>query len=108
MEYMVLLTRRGEITPFWRAAVPTLPDCVVEAPTRREAIERIRERIADIASHTEILRVEVPATPKANGENSLSQPELLWPGFGMFRHDPTWDDLFELIEEERDAHLVGG
>jgi hypothetical protein len=104
----VLLTRRGEINPLWRAAVPTLPDCVVEAPTRREAIERIRERIADIASHTEILRVEVSATPKANGDNGLSQPESQWPGFGLFRHDPTWDELFESIEEGRNAQLVGG
>lgn len=108
MEYIVLLTRRGELNPLWRAAVPTLPDCVVEAPTRREAIERIRERIADIASHTEVLRVEVSATPKANGDSGLSQSVAQWPEFGIFRHDPTWGDLFVSIEEERDAHLVGG
>lgn len=108
MEYMVLLTRRGEINPSWRAAVPTLPDCVVDAPTRHEAIERIREKIADIASHTEILRVHVSTIPKADGNFSPEQLESSWQGFGVFQDDPTWSELFDHIEKERNAHLVGG
>lgn len=107
MEYVVLLSRRGEINSTWRAAVPTLPDCVVDAPTRREAIERIRERIADVASHTEVLRVQVPAVPKTNNDTGVAQAEQLWQGFGVFKNDPAWGDLFEKIEEARSAHLVG-
>lgn len=106
MEYVVLLTRRGDINPSWRAAVPVLPDCVVEAPSRGEAIERIREKIADVANQTEVLRLQVPAKPKTNNDFDSDQPS--WQGFGIFSDDPTWGKLFDRIEEERNAHLVGG
>lgn len=108
MEYLVLLTRRGEISPSWRAAVPTLPECVVDAPTRKEAIERIRERIAEIAAHTEVLRVQVAASPKGNGDFGPTQFDLAWTGFGVFRGDLNWGELFDTIETERDALQIGG
>ena len=31
-----------------------------------------------------------------------------WKWAGVFKDDPTWDQLLEDIERQRDMHLVGG
>jgi predicted RNase H-like HicB family nuclease len=105
MEYTVILT--GQPGTPWRAAVPILPDCTVEAPTRSQALEKIRERIAVVTSHSEVLRLNVHAAPKTTGEELSATSQTPWQWFGAFQNDPTWGLLFDDIERQRDAHLLG-
>ncbi len=105
MEYTVILTRQPGAP--WRAAVPILPDCSVEAPTRTEALEKIQERIVVITSHSKVLRLHVPAAPKVTGEQLARASQTPWQWFGAFQDDPTWSALFDEIERQRDAHLMG-
>ena len=105
MEYTVILTQQPGDP--WRAAVPVLPDCTVEAPTRTEALEKIQERIIVITSHSEVLRLHVHAAPKVIDEQPSKASQTPWQWFGTFQDDPTWAPLFDEIERQRDAHLTG-
>lgn len=105
MEYTVILTRPSSSLP-WRAVAPGLPDCAVEAPTRAEAIKGIRQRIMAVASYSEVLRLELP-TPKTADDLSQGRDETPWQWFGAFKNDPTWGPLFDEVERQRDAHLIG-
>ncbi|HRJ40724.1 MAG TPA: hypothetical protein PL105_02535 [Caldilineaceae bacterium] len=70
MEYTTLLTHQPG-SP-WRAVVPGLPDCVAEAPTRAEVLTRIRARIAEQASYTEVLQIEFSVSlQNANGDGAV-------------------------------------
>ncbi len=105
MEYTVILTRPSS-DPLWHAAAPGLPDCVIEAPTRTEAIKEIRQRIMAVVSHSEVLRLEVP-TPKTTDNLLPGRDGTPWQWFGAFKNDPTWAPLFDEIEKQRDACLIG-
>jgi len=105
MEYTVILTRQPGAP--WRAAVPVLPNCTVEAPTRTEALEKIQERIITVTSHSEVLRLHVPAAPQATAKQPSKASQTPWQWFGTFQDDPTWGPLFDEIERQRDAHLTG-
>jgi len=105
MEYTVVLTRRPGAP--WQAAVPFLPNCTVEAPTRTEVLEKIRERIIVVTSCSEVLRLRVPIAPQATDEQPPEASLIPWQWFGAFRDDPTWGLLFDEIERQRDAHLMG-
>ncbi len=104
MEYTVILTRQPGAP--WRAAVPILPNCAVEASTRTDALEKIRERIIVVINHSEILRLHVPAVPQLIGEPPPETSETPWRWFGAFESDPTWGLLFDEIERQRDAHYL--
>ncbi len=106
MEYTVILTQQPDIS--WRAAVPALPDCVEEASTRDEVLKKIQQRIIAVVSHSEVLKLRVSVAPKlvrATGEDEW--PVSSWPGFGLFQGDPTWGELFDEIEHQRDQHWSG-
>lgn len=105
MEHTVILTRQPGVP--WRAAVPVLPDCTVEAPTRAEALEKIREHIIVVTSHSEVLHLHMLAAPKATGEQPSKVSQTPWQWFGTFQDDPSWGPLFDEIERQRDAHLTG-
>ena len=107
MEYTVVLTQRHELTPLWSATVPALPGCTVEAPSRLEALEKIRRRITEVASRTELVRVDVPAVPVTDGDQRTGPVSTPWEWYGAFKGDATWDQLFDEIERQRDAHLMG-
>ena len=107
MHYTTLLTHQPENT--WRAVVPGLPDCVAEAPTRAEVLEKIRERILETAARTEVLRVEVPARPRnANGDLPEAAASAPWHWFGAFQGDEQWTEIFTEIEQQRDINQMGG
>jgi predicted RNase H-like HicB family nuclease len=99
MQYTVFLT--GQANKRWRASVPALPDCEVEAGSRDEALEKIQERIQAVVERVEVLRVEVAATPRVNGAFS----ETPWEWFGVFQGDLSWGSLFDEIERERDKSM---
>jgi len=95
MKYIVVLTEKsnGEI----HVSVPGLPDCVLEAESRDEAIRLTREAIANVMSKSEIVRVEVPQ------QSSSSDNEVPWEWFGAAKDDASWDALFDDIEQKRNA-----
>jgi predicted RNase H-like HicB family nuclease len=96
MKYTVMLKEEdGHI----QATVPALPECMVKAPTRSEALSTIRQSIAEIMSRIEIVQIEVSAEPKSG---SLIH-ETPWEWFGAFKNDPTWGELFDDIERRRYA-----
>lgn len=74
MEYTVLLTGRPGLS--WRATVPWLPDCTVEAPTRAEALEKIKQCISAVVNQIEVLRVQLPDTPQSINELPTSYPTV--------------------------------
>jgi predicted RNase H-like HicB family nuclease len=96
MKYTVVLTEKlnGNI----HVTVPGLPDCTLEAPTRDEALEKARESIARIVSQSEFIQLDVPMEPTSNGFH-LDTP---WQWFGTFKGNPSWANVFEQIEQQRD------
>ena len=99
MKYTVLLT---ESNGNYQATVAGLPDCRVTAKTRSEALTTIREAITRLLGKSEIVEVEVPAEPKS-GKLRDRTP---WEWFGAFKDDPTWGELFDEIERQRDANRI--
>ena len=94
MKYTIMLKEdNGHI----QATVPALPECVVKAPTRSEAIRTIRKAISDIISRTEIIQIDVNAEPKS-GTLLHDTP---WEWCGAFKNDSTWGELFDDIECRR-------
>ena len=107
MEYTTLLTHQTD-SP-WRAVVPGLPDCAAEAPTRAEILVKIQKCIAEMVSYTEVLQIEVPASPKSTNGTSTENPKpVSWQWFGTFQDDAQWKELFKDIEQQRDVQLVDG
>lgn len=98
MKYTTLVTHQPGLP--WRAIVPGLPDCSAEAPTRAEVLKKIQARIVETVSHTEVVQMEVPASPRnANGDsNTAASP---WQWFGAFQDDAQWGEMFETIEAQR-------
>lgn len=96
MKYTVILTE--EANGNFYATVPGLPDCQVEAPTRREVLHTLRERISMIVSRSEILQLDIPTAPKAIDV----QRQTPWEWFGKFHGDQSWGQLFDEIEEQKD------
>ena len=105
MEYTVILTRQPGAP--WRASVPVLPDCAIEAPTRAKALEEIQKRILLVTNYSEVLRLQVPAAPKMADEQLLKASQTPWQWFGAFQDDPTWGSLFDEIERQRNGQLLG-
>ncbi len=57
MTYLVVLDQHES---GFKASVPALPGCSVEAPTRELAIDAVREAIGERLAHSEIVTVEAP------------------------------------------------
>jgi predicted RNase H-like HicB family nuclease len=95
MRYTVLLTEKMNGTIHVR--VPGLPECVLDAPTRDEALEKARHTIAQIMSHTEFVQLDVPMEPTSK-DIHFDTP---WEMFGAFEGSPTWGSLFDEIESQR-------
>lgn len=104
MEYTVIITRQPGMR--WRATVPALPDCVAEAPTRDEVLEHIREQIKQVMLYSEVVRLQVPVVPEITETPSAETIQTPWHWFGFFQDDPTWADLFDEIERQRNEHVI--
>jgi predicted RNase H-like HicB family nuclease len=98
MKYTVILTEDNKGNYF--AKVPSIPDCSAKAKSRNEVINNIRAAIANIINKSEIIQLDVPATPKSNA----LQSETPWEFFGAFKEIPDWGILFEEIENQRDLN----
>lgn len=97
MKYTVVLTEKtdGNI----HVTVPGLPECIVEAHTRDEALEKTRETIAEIVSRSEIFQLDVSTVPKSRNLH-LDTP---WEWFGRFKDNPTWGKMFDEIEQQKNS-----
>ncbi len=75
------------------ATVLGLPGCVVEAPTRDEAIEKARLELYSMLSEGEIVRVEIDDLPQAKER-----------GVGIFADvdDETWNEFLAAVKEYRE------
>jgi predicted RNase H-like HicB family nuclease len=93
MKYTVVLTEKtdGNI----HVTVPGLPECIVEANTRDEALEKTRETIAEIISRSEIFQLDVSAVPKSRNLHF----DTPWGWFGRFKDNPTWGKMFDEIDQ---------
>jgi predicted RNase H-like HicB family nuclease len=97
MKYTIILTQKPERG--MHVSIPALPACTVEAANRDEAIRLAREAITQFVSQSEIVQVDVPL-----GWQDISpQDETPWQWFGWAKDDPTWDEIFEEIERQREA-----
>ena len=97
MQYTLILTETAE--GGIQVTIPALPACRVEAVTRDDAIRLAREAIAQVVSRSEVVQVEIPEQPRS----TASPQETPWTWFGTARADPTWDLLFDEIEQHREA-----
>ena len=95
MRYTVVLTEQldGNI----HVSVPALPNCAVEAATKSEALLKARETISSIVSRSEVLQLDVSVEPKSDSLHI----ETPWEWFGRFEDNPTWEMVFDQIEEQR-------
>ena len=110
MEFDVFITQEADAT--WRAVTAILPDCAVIGATRAEVIARITACLTESFSHGETLRLSIPTNgSSSNGSNGASPvnvtPQPEWPGYGIFKDDPSWGEMFDEIERRRDEHMVG-
>ena len=110
MEYTVVITQEPDSR--WQAVVQGWLGCEAEAETRQQVITAIKARLAERLRHAEVIRIEAPAPAQAaqslNGVAEYTTFEEEWPDFGIFRDDPTLNELFDEIERRRDAQLAGG
>ena len=93
MRYTVVLTEESDGNI--HALVPGLPQCIAYAASRFEAINAIRKTVSEFVSRSEFVQIDVIAEPK-----SLLH-DTPWEWFGAFGDDPTWGELFEDIECQR-------
>jgi hypothetical protein len=96
MQYTVILSRKSD-GGFYVSA-PLLPQWTIEVKTRDEGIAKARKAIADFMNDSEVLSVDVPA-PQPNGRFH----NIPWEWFGIGKNDPSWDELFDEIEQRREA-----
>ena len=97
MQYMLILTDKTE--GGIQVTIPALPACTIEAATRDEAIRLAREAITQLVSRSEIVHVDIPQQPR-----TTTQPHDV-PGawFGEAKADPSWEALFDDLEQHREA-----
>ena len=93
MTYRVLL--RNNPTNGYTATALAWPECVVEAPTREEALAGIEAAIRELLNTSEIVEIEVPETASTE---QMAQHK----GFGMFRNDPTFAEFVKEVDVYHD------
>jgi hypothetical protein len=77
----------------YTATVLGWTDLVVEAPTKEEALEKVRAELANKLAKGEIISLQIEP---ANGEHP-------WMKFaGMWENDPTFDDFLKEIKAYRE------
>ena len=94
MQYTVILSHKPD--GGFHVSAPLLPQWTIEVRTRDEGIAKARKAIADFMNHSEVLSIDVPAT-QPNGQFH----DVPWEWFGVSKADPSWDTLFDEIEQKR-------
>ena len=89
MVYNVLVKR---VNGHFTAMVLGLPNLVVEAPTRSEAVNRAQAAVAEMLAEGELIRIEV--SPKTS-------PRPLVSFAGMWADDEFFDDFVAAMDSYR-------
>ena len=97
MQYTLILTEKSE--GGLQVTIPALPACRIEAATRDEAIRLASEAIAQLVSRSEIVEIDIPQQPRA----TVQPRSVPWEWFGAAKADPTWEALFDDLEQRREA-----
>lgn len=102
MKYKVMLTRENDGI---HATVPGMPKCHAKSETRNGALSLIRDNIIETLGKSEIVQISIPEEPDAGG---TVNGETDWRsyGYGAFKDDPGWGNLFDEIEHNRDLSLT--
>lgn len=78
-----------------RASVLGLPDCVVEAATDEEAIEKLQDLLIERLAHARVMEVKIPLAQPNQTKNS-------WMKYaGVFKDDPDFAEVAERLRAER-------
>lgn len=93
MTYSILL--RSHPSGGYVATALAWPGYMVEAPTKEEALEKIRLVIMEIFAKGEIVEVDIPAPPQPIIPSPYAET------FGMFRDDPTFSEFMEEVDKYR-------
>lgn len=93
MQFQVFVKKIAENSYF--ASVIGLPDCVAEGRTEEEAINRVKALLQERLRRGRIVTIEVDDSGKVMTGNPWID------SFGIFKDDPTFDDLMEKIQEYR-------
>lgn len=92
MTYSILLEETGNDS--FHAIALGLPDCRAVAPTRQQALAKLRVLLARRLSKAEIVEIEIP--------QAASPAEHAWKPFaGMFENEALFDEVLEEIEAHR-------
>ncbi len=75
------------------ASVLEFPGCRIEASSRDIAIGQLRTALIDQLHNTELFPFEIPV--------NLANPWVKL--FGLFKDDPYFDEVMNVIQEERNA-----
>jgi len=99
MKYNVMLTQEKDVI---NAFVLGMPKCNVKSRSRKEAISLIQKNLLSILNQSEIVQIEIPyqdcETSKASEWKNY--------GYGSFKNDSTWTDLFDEIELNRNNDIT--
>lgn len=96
MQYKVILSHKAE--GGYEVSAPFIPHWRVWVQTRDEGIAKARKAIADFINRSEIISIDVPMEGTDDGVNNIP-----WEWFGSGQQDPSWGQIFDEIEEARDA-----
>ncbi len=91
MQYQVFVQNRSG--NHYVATVFGLPDCVAEAPTKAQALEKAKTALLERLQQGEIVNIEVGVP--ASAVNPLLKHA------GRFKDDPTYDAVLVEIENYR-------
>jgi len=68
-------------------------------PSRDDAIRPACEAIAQLVSRSELVQIDIPQQPQG-----IARPRgVPWEWFGEAKADPTWDALFDDLEQHREG-----
>jgi predicted RNase H-like HicB family nuclease len=92
MTYKVLVTKQHDSRYTARALV--LPEVVASGTTEAEAVDHLREALADLQTRSRVVDVDLPMPDLAQGNP--------WLRFaGMWADDPDWDLFQNAVAEYR-------
>ena len=92
MTYKVLVTKQHDSRYTARALV--LPDVVASGTTEAEAVDHLRDTLADLQTRSHVVDVDLPMPDLAQGNP--------WLRFArMWADDPDWDLFQDAIAEYR-------
>jgi predicted RNase H-like HicB family nuclease len=77
------------------ATVLEIPNCQAEAPTREQALEALKTRVAARLETAEILSLEIQASLSRKNEKPWMQYA------GVFKDDPHFDEFQQSIQDYR-------